>query len=146
MVNWQATRFYSPAFFTFLSLLLGGVTDEPDVVTVGRASFHGNTLEQGIIQFLGVPYAAPPWVLLLSRGLALTFVFRVGRLRFQVPQAALSLSGMQKALTFGAACPQQRVPHIQGINLVHQSTYTSEDCEHWLDKAKVSFARLNSSC
>lgn len=56
----QAAYFYSTVFFTLFALVLSSPINTPDVVAVGYASFQGNTTEQGIIQFLGIPYAAPP--------------------------------------------------------------------------------------
>jgi len=44
----------------------------------------------GVLQFLGVPYAAPP----------------VGDLRFRPPAATPSWDGFREASEFGAACPQ----------------------------------------
>lgn len=63
-------------------------------------------LQDGVAQFRGIPYAAPP----------------VGALRWVAPQPAKAWSGLRDATHFGAACPQ--VPDPFGS----PSLTTSEDC------------------
>jgi para-nitrobenzyl esterase len=58
-----------------------------------------------VVAFLGVPYAAPP----------------VGDLRWRPPQPVARWTGMRKATTFGASCPQLPMPWLPDLAW-------SEDC------------------
>lgn len=74
----------------------------PQVSTMSGL-LQGHTAD-GVQQFLGIPYAAPP----------------VGSLRWKAPQAPAPWQGVRDATRIGAACPQ-----LPG-NYSH--TATSEDC------------------
>ena len=63
-------------------------------------------LEQDVVAFKGIPYAAPP----------------VGELRWREPQPPLKWEGVRKADQFGAKCPQVKF----GSNTPEANT--SEDC------------------
>jgi para-nitrobenzyl esterase len=59
----------------------------------------------GVIEFRGIPYAAPP----------------VGKLRWHAPQPATAWTGVRSATEFGSACPQ-----LHRFNLTDESL--DEDC------------------
>ena len=72
--------------------------DEPVSLTHGQVS--GVTLDSGVQEFLGIPFAAPP----------------VGDLRWKAPQSPTPWQGVRIADQHGPACIQQR------------AAYMSEDC------------------
>lgn len=72
-------------------------------VNTSSGTLQGSTID-GVQQFLGIPYAAPP----------------VGSLRWKAPQAPLSWQGVRDATRIGAACPQLPGDYSQ--------VATSEDC------------------
>jgi para-nitrobenzyl esterase len=72
--------------------------DEPVSLTHGQVS--GVTLDSGVQEFLGIPFAAPP----------------VGDLRWKAPQAPTPWQGVRVADQHGPACMQRR------------AAYMSEDC------------------
>ncbi|KAF8815491.1 carotenoid ester lipase precursor [Phlegmacium glaucopus] len=65
---------------------------EGPVVQLSYGSFQGNATGD-LVNFLGIPFAAPP----------------VGNLRFALPKPPLKFAGVHQATSFGAACPQQLV-------------------------------------
>lgn len=72
-------------------------------VSTDSGTLQGRTVD-GVQQFLGIPYAAPP----------------VGSLRWKAPQAPAPWQGIRDATRSGAACPQLPGDYSQ--------TATSEDC------------------
>ncbi len=74
---------------------------EADVVMTGAGAVRGVRVE-GVWEYKGIPYAAPP----------------VGALRFRPPEPAACWSGVRDASRFGSACMQR-----QGAGVVG-----SEDC------------------
>ncbi|KAF8262659.1 carotenoid ester lipase precursor [Lactarius quietus] len=62
----------------------------PPAVTLDKGTFIGTSAD-GVNRFLGIPFAQPP----------------VGDLRFRLPQALGSYSGIHNATTFGLSCTQQ---------------------------------------
>lgn len=73
-----------------LALLAGPALAEP-TATIETGVLRG-VVREGVEQFLGVPYAAPP----------------VGPLRWAAPQLAAAWSGERDASAAGARCPQTR--------------------------------------
>lgn len=66
-------------FWYIFSLL--SLSSASAVVDLGYASYEGRTLSNGITQWLGMRYAAPP----------------VGDLRFAAPKDPLAVKGIQQA-------------------------------------------------
>lgn len=62
---------------------------------------------------------------------------RVGNLRFQPPQPPAPKSGTQAADSYGAACPQQIVAPVQGIQLLPAANNSSEDCKSQSDQLRA---------
>ncbi|KDR73256.1 hypothetical protein GALMADRAFT_1341677 [Galerina marginata CBS 339.88] len=60
------------------------------IVTLSYGSFQGNATGN-VVEFLGMPFAAPP----------------VGNLRFAPPHPPVAFQGVRKATSFGLACFQQ---------------------------------------
>ncbi|KAJ5782218.1 CAZyme family CE10 [Penicillium paradoxum] len=69
--------------YYILSLL--SLASASTVVDLGYASYKGQTLSNGVTQWLGIRYAAPP----------------VGDLRFAAPEDPLDMEGIQQANEFG---------------------------------------------
>jgi len=88
---------------------VGGCCADSQSVVRTDAGIVQGTLEEGLAVFRGIPYAAPP----------------VGKLRWQPPQAPPSWTGVQKAASFGPACPQQEVSELEGGGDLGRM---SEDC------------------
>jgi len=72
---------------------------EPTLVTTESGQVRGVT-QDGVVAFLGIPYAAPP----------------VGALRWRAPQPVKPWAGVRAADAFGPSCMQPEVPKV------------SEDC------------------
>lgn len=54
---------YFGAFFYFLGQAQGApATSNSVMIGPGQLVYQGSTAEDGIVQYLGMPYAAPPWV------------------------------------------------------------------------------------
>lgn len=89
---------------TCLAIGMAQAQSKPTVhLSVGDLA---GVMQDGVAQFRGIPYAAPP----------------VGTLRWVAPQPAQAWSGLRDASQFGAACPQ--VPDPFGS----PTLATSEDC------------------
>jgi len=83
--------------------------DSRPVVEIEQGAVRG-VVEDGIVSFKGIPYAAPP----------------VGELRWRPPQPARGWDGVREADDFGAFCPQNLKP---GYSLeVLGGRPMSEDC------------------
>ena len=80
----------------------------PTNVTVQTGALSG-TIENGIVSFKNIPFAAPP----------------VGELRWKPPLAPASWSGVRDATEFGAACPQPARPRRPRSPVLANQ---SEDC------------------
>ncbi|KAL5337798.1 Alpha/Beta hydrolase protein [Aspergillus crustosus] len=90
--------------FAVLSLLLSVVSTRELVVNLSYAEYQGQALSNGVAQWLGIRYAAPP----------------LGPLRFSAPQDPEQVSGIQDASQHGPLCiPTGQYPIPVG---------TSEDC------------------
>jgi para-nitrobenzyl esterase len=91
-------------------LLAGTAMAAPPQVTVAAGALRGID-KDGVEQFLGVPFAAPP----------------VGDLRWRAPQPASPWSGVRPAVAFGADCMQwpMDAPPAPAAAYVRP---TSEDC------------------
>lgn len=76
-------------------------TADPQVATTAAGLVRGATTD-GVVRFLGIPYAAPP----------------VGALRWKPPTAAMPWTGVRSATAFGSACVQSAALEGPG----------SEDC------------------
>ena len=103
-------------------LLLAKASHQPvsaiaPVADLSNGKYQGYTnATSGLTYFLGICYAAAPYVLLLYiiysfwltwKGRLLTYIYRVGHLRFRVPNAPPSFSGTHDATKYGVACIQQ---------------------------------------
>ncbi|KAF4268368.1 hypothetical protein CNMCM8714_001577 [Aspergillus fumigatus] len=69
-------------------LLLPAASARKSVVDLGYTQYQGHELSNGIVQWLGMRYAAPP----------------VGQLRFAAPQDPLPIKGVQEANKHGPIC------------------------------------------
>ena len=129
------------AIFLSLTLLLApgcvgvlAISDTGPVITLSYGSFQGN-LTGGVVEFLGIPFAAPPYAsyskLFFSIILKGDFFWSVGNLRFAPPKSPRKIAGVHQATSFGAACPQLAVNTsvIPGLGSFNSSIpLTSEDC------------------
>ncbi|TDP82133.1 para-nitrobenzyl esterase [Aquabacterium commune] len=91
------------ATLAVLLALASSVTQASPIVTTRDGTVQGNT-ENGVNQFLGLPFAAPP----------------VGELRWRPPQPPIAWQGVRGATTLGHACPQLPGAYSQRT--------TDEDC------------------
>lgn len=89
-----------------ISFLSSAVQAGAPSVKIATGTLSGRDRD-GVISYLGIPYAAPP----------------VGALRWRPPQAAAAWRGIRQATAFGPECPQ--------LPIVNDTTTTgrhSEDC------------------
>ena len=106
---------YQQPFVLFLLVLLSGRTvalsssnNSSPIVTLPYGSFQGKVVGD-LIQHLGIPFAAPPYVN-TTRPILITYLWcSTGELRFGLPQDPLPFDGIRQSTAFGAACPQQNV-------------------------------------
>ena len=99
----------STKLFLSIGLLLGVQAQSP-TVKLDNGTFLG-TSSGDVSKFLGIPFAQPPWVMndSLCKHLwqdQLSLNFRVGNLRFNLPQPVALYSGTHNATSFGPSCPQ----------------------------------------
>ena len=100
------------------------------VVTLPYGSFQGKVL--GVTtQFLGMPYAAPPYVFRRSYP-PLELIFcgtSTDQRRFGLPEPPLPFTGVRNATAFGAPCSQQvwRIPPHFPVTFPSLPN-ASEDC------------------
>ncbi|OOQ88247.1 triacylglycerol lipase [Penicillium brasilianum] len=67
---------------------LDKISPSSPIVDLGYAQYEGTALDNGVNQFLGIRYAAPP----------------LGDLRFRAPEDPVFTTGVQAAKEFGATC------------------------------------------
>ncbi|KAF5314859.1 hypothetical protein D9619_007082 [Psilocybe cf. subviscida] len=90
------------------------VPNDAPVVRLNYGAFQGN-VSGDLVQFLGMPFAAPP----------------VGHLRFALPAPPIPFKGIRNATSFGAACFQQKlsVPPALPFSIAKNPVGgVSEDC------------------
>jgi len=128
---------YQQSFVSFLLALSSG-NDAPalsnlnksPIVTLPYGSFQGKVVGH-LVQHLGIPFAAPPYVN-TTRPTLITYMWcSTGERRFGLPQDPLPFDGTRRATAFGAACPQQNITlnaTLYGDFKLHPSTNVSEDC------------------
>ena len=86
--NWTAVRLLAIGLVASCATLLNTAAAEPLVATE-QGSVHG-MVTQGVVKYLGIPYAAPP----------------VGDLRWTPPRPHVPWSGILDATKFGSHCAQ----------------------------------------
>ncbi|KAJ3514034.1 hypothetical protein NLJ89_g2603 [Agrocybe chaxingu] len=93
------------------SQILAQSTPPPTtLVNLSYGSFEGQ--ESGnLVEFLGLPYAAPP----------------VGKLRFEPPTDPIAFEGIRQATAFAPACPQREADLTGGLP-IPRAANISEDC------------------
>ena len=127
------------AIFLSITILLasgcvGVLANTGPVITLSYGSFQGN-LTGDLVEFLGIPFAAPPYAfysIFSPTILKRSFFGSIGNLRFSPPKSPLKFAGVHQATSFGAACPQQatNTSAIPGLGSFNSSTpLTSEDCK-----------------
>jgi len=95
----------------------GGDTPARPRVDIDAGAIAGIRLEDGMVAFRGIPYAAPP----------------VGELRWRPPQEVQPWEGVRDASAFGPACMQfalggsQRTPTGMSEDCLTVNVWTSED-------------------
>ncbi|KDR73257.1 hypothetical protein GALMADRAFT_727490 [Galerina marginata CBS 339.88] len=104
-------------FLSVVSILYTGAyaslsADAGPIVTLNYGSFRGNATGN-LVEFLGMPFAAPP----------------VGNLRFAPPRPPIAFHGVREATAFGPACFQQFL-NLSGTPLDSSGPGlpVSEDC------------------
>ncbi|KAF8800976.1 carotenoid ester lipase precursor [Phlegmacium glaucopus] len=107
---------FLPLTFLLYSSCAGALSaaNTGPVVQLSYGSFQGNATGD-LVEFLGIPFAAPP----------------IGNLRFALPKPPLKFAGVHQATSFGAACPQQIVDisAVAGLGSILGNLSTiSEDC------------------
>jgi para-nitrobenzyl esterase len=106
---------------------IGAAQQAPPVVKVDTGQLQG-VIDDGVVSYKGVPFAAPP----------------VGELRWRPPQPVAPWTGVRQATQFGADCMQGRFgpPQAAGANA---SPAPSEDCLYlnlWRPASATAGARL----
>ena len=104
---------YQQSFASFLLVLLSGkalalssLNSSSPIVTLPYGSFQGKVVGN-LVQHLGIPFAAPPYVN-TTRPILITYAWcSTGERRFGFPEDPLPFDGIRQATTYGAACPQQ---------------------------------------
>lgn len=104
----------------FLALFFWRVTAIDTTAELSYATYEGTTLSNGVTQWLGIRYAAPP----------------LGRLRFAAPADPIAEYSPQPANAHG--------PYCLGTGSGPPSNVSSEDCL-FLDVYSPSNASANSS-
>jgi len=110
------------------------VSLENPVVTLSYRSFRGQVVGQ-TTQFLGMPFAAPPYVTTYYVVSLIAYLLHsIGERRFGFPEPPIHFNETKNATEFGASCPQQaiQVPKDSPFQFPHHNT--SEDCmsdQHW---------------
>ena len=134
----QPYRMSALASFLSLALLLSSsfvgavvpVSNTGPVVKLSYGSFQGNAARD-LVEFLGMPFAAPPYVSYRIFTCGNNSFESIGNLRFAPPAPPLKFAGVRQATSFGAACPQQAtntssIPGFGSINI--SAPVSAEDC------------------
>lgn len=105
---------YSAMLLTLLlyAAVVAGAATHSATVKLDGATVIG-TSNGSVTQFLGIPFAEPPYVCVCSKLYdgAYHHVFdSVGKLRLQLPQPIRRYSGVVNATAFGNQCLQQTMP------------------------------------
>lgn len=131
------------ALLPVLNVVNGQATSSTaPTVTLSYGAFQGQATGN-LVKFLGMPFAAPPCVSVLSHTVVVLLTeHSVGNLRFAPPQAPIPFTGVKQATAFGAACYQQQPGGIFGLLIALGAileflftgsiTNVSEDCK-WLE-------------
>jgi hypothetical protein len=111
-----------------------------NVVKLPYGSFQGN-VDRDLIQYLGIPFALPPYAKSPYSLSVLTYpANRTGERRFGLPQPPLPFNGIREAKTFGSACPQQDLTFPKEIPFQFPTLVNiSEDCKLWQIPQKTVF-------
>ena len=113
----------SAAFLSFVVADSLDTSSSP-IVTLPYGSFRGKA-DGTTAQFLGMPFAAPPYVVgLFSNSHLYTLAHSTGERRFGFPEPPIPLTGIRDAMDFGAPCSQQTVT----FPVPPLSKNMSEDC------------------
>ncbi len=124
------------SFVSFLLVLVSGKTlalsnYSSPIVTLPYGSFQGKVVGN-LVEYLGIPFAAPPYVYNAHPILITDLWPSTGELRFGLPQPPLPYDGIHQATTFGAACPQQNITFnatlFRDFNIFPTISKISEDC------------------
>lgn len=107
---WIANAVAGLAAVLLAALLTGAAQESPPVVQIESGQLQG-TLEDGVVSFRGIPYAAPP----------------VGPLRWRPPQPVAPWTGIRQATQFGPDCMQMRFNRPSGAP-ASPAPPPSEDC------------------
>ena len=121
------TRFMIGAALLGLAAMVSGNAAQPPVVRVDGGEVQG-VVDDGVVSFKGIPFAAPP----------------VGDLRWRPPQPLVPWTGVRQAVEFGADCMQGRfgpapAPGAPAVRM------PSEDCLYvnvWRPASAASGAKL----
>lgn len=112
-------------------------------LVLDNGTFVGNSSGR-TSQFLGIPFANPPYVRTVSLGVPhlLNRSYRTGDLRFRLPVPVDPYEGTYNATAYGFSCVQQSsaLPNLTGVNpvaLVDLSNFvpqpfTQDDEDCWL--------------
>jgi len=113
------------------ALALSTFNCSSSIVTLPYGSFQGKVVGD-LVQHLGIPFAAPPYVNTI-RPILITYMWcSTGELRFELPKPPLPFDGIRQATAFGAACAQQNLT-LTNSTLFDDSKFptlsnVSEDC------------------
>ena len=128
---------YQQSFVSFLLLVSGNtlalstLNYSSPIVTLPYGSFQGKVIGN-LVEYLGIPFAAPPYVYTIRRILITDMEPSTGELRFGLPQPPLPFDGIRQATAFGAACPQTNFTFnatmFQDFNFFPNISKISEDC------------------
>ncbi|HTP32877.1 MAG TPA: carboxylesterase family protein, partial [Candidatus Acidoferrales bacterium] len=121
------TRLMIGAALLGLAAMVSGNAAQPPVVRVDGGEVQG-AVDDGVVSFKGIPFAAPP----------------VGDLRWRPPQPLVPWTGVRQAVEFGADCMQGRfgpapAPGAPAVRM------PSEDCLYvnvWRPASAASGAKL----
>ena len=108
-----------------------GALLDTSTVALPYGSFRGQVVGT-TTQFLGMPFAAPPYVKLPFSPSPISWpvLHSTGERRFGFPEPPIPFSGIQDASNFGAPCPQQAqdFPSNFPLQFPRPTKNVSEDC------------------
>ena len=132
-INRMPSR-YKQSFVSFLLVKTLALSNySSPIVTLPNGSFQGKVVGN-LVEYLGIPFAAPPYVCTTRRILITDMQPSTGELRFGLPQPPLPFDGIRQATTFGAACPQLNMTISSNATLLRDYNFfsdileISEDC------------------